>query len=162
MFGIIFKYPSSKSQQLLRGPDVLYFKTPILEADRSASGDRVLLQPESGKSGPVKADFPQFTGQARGAGAPRLRLLPASHRQQRGAAPSLTSRPSCRTSQCHSPAMCSTENSARAERGAFDRETALFVDCEPVGFHAGFCPPLCAEPDPFRRPTGQKGFPFVQ
>lgn len=51
-------------------------------------------------------------------------------------APSATSRPPCRTSQCHSAPIRNTEKIAGAKRRAFESEATGFALCEPTGFHA--------------------------
>jgi FkbM family methyltransferase len=89
---------------------------PVLTSKRQysraagATSDRpVLREPESRESGTGEAGFPKLHG----AGSSNTAMASASSfaPSAEGAAPSFTSRPSCLTSHCHSPAMCMTESS---------------------------------------------------
>jgi hypothetical protein len=107
---------------------------PVFEAVRSASGDRVLLDAGAGKARGGRPFFRNSRSrieqpERHGFGFPS-RIVHRSRSPFRHVPALLPDQP------LPFPGDVQDGEVTRAERGPFDRETALFADCEPAGFHA--------------------------
>jgi len=108
---------------------------PVFARKKAIIGPRFYLSRRAGRA----AQRRRFSRNYHGAGSSsRSATASASRRASSaaGATPSATSRPACRTSQCHSAPIPQPREITGAKGRAFDSEATGFALCEPTGFHA--------------------------